>query len=173
MTAQEKEILSKYCDSDLEFWDVFRENSDRIRRFCLSISKSRNDGEDLYSEVMIKTYDSYKSITNKQALLSFMFTIAVRTNNSLKNRLKRITHTDDDFEFLFSEDKGSEHYLDAKLLYEALNTLGSMYKEAIILCDIEGFTYKEIAVIQKTSESNVKSRLKRGRKKLREILEIK
>lgn len=53
----------------------------------------------------------------------------------------------------------------------ALTTLGSAYREAVILRDIEGFSYEEIAVTLEISVGTVKSRLSRGREELRRKLE--
>ena len=50
-----------------------------------------------------------------------------------------------------------------KVLYKALNTLPTNQKEALILFEISGFSIKEVCEIQKSSESAVKQRLKRGR----------
>ena len=49
------------------------------------------------------------------------------------------------------------------MLYKALNTLPTNQKEALILFEISGFSIKEVCEIQKSSESAVKQRLKRGR----------
>jgi RNA polymerase sigma-70 factor (ECF subfamily) len=54
---------------------------------------------------------------------------------------------------------------------QALRNLGNSYREAVILRDIEGFTYEEIAVTLSISVGTVKSRLARGRQELRRRLE--
>jgi RNA polymerase sigma-70 factor (ECF subfamily) len=56
-------------------------------------------------------------------------------------------------------------------LHEALNALRRAYREAVILRDIEGFTYEEIAATLQISIGTVKSRLSRGRLELRRMLE--
>jgi len=56
-------------------------------------------------------------------------------------------------------------------LREALNGLRRAYREAVILRDIEGFTYEEIAATLQISIGTVKSRLSRGRLELRRKLE--
>jgi RNA polymerase sigma-70 factor (ECF subfamily) len=56
-------------------------------------------------------------------------------------------------------------------LMQALRNLGNSYREAVILRDIEGFTYEEIAVTLSISVGTVKSRLARGRQELRRRLE--
>ena len=58
-----------------------------------------------------------------------------------------------------------------KVLREALGTLGRSYRETVILRDIEGFSYEEIATTLEISVGTVKSRLSRGREELRRKLE--
>jgi len=58
-----------------------------------------------------------------------------------------------------------------RVLRRALNTLGRAYRETVILRDIEGFSYEEIATTLGISVGTVKSRLSRGREELRRKLE--
>ncbi|HKP84181.1 MAG TPA: sigma-70 family RNA polymerase sigma factor [Pyrinomonadaceae bacterium] len=58
-----------------------------------------------------------------------------------------------------------------RALKKALGTLKRVYREAVILRDIEGFTYEEIATALDISVGTVKSRLARGRQELRRKLE--
>ena len=58
-----------------------------------------------------------------------------------------------------------------RVLRSALQTLGSSYREAVVLRDIEGFSYEEIAATLEISIGTVKSRLSRGREELRKKLE--
>ncbi len=58
-----------------------------------------------------------------------------------------------------------------KLLREALNELPDIFREAVVLCDIEGFTYEEIAQTLEVNIGTVKSRIARGRDELRRKLE--
>ena len=57
------------------------------------------------------------------------------------------------------------------VLRSALKTLGRAYRETVILRDIEGFSYEEIATTLEISVGTVKSRLSRGREELRSKLE--
>ena len=59
---------------------------------------------------------------------------------------------------------------DIDLLYRALDQLPDRQKNALILFEINGFSMKEIAEIQKSSISATKTRVSRGRDKLRRIL---
>jgi len=56
-------------------------------------------------------------------------------------------------------------------LKAALKTLGRAYRETVVLRDIEGFSYEEIALMLEINIGTVKSRLSRGREELRRKLE--
>jgi len=58
-----------------------------------------------------------------------------------------------------------------RVLRSALRTLGTAYRDAVVLRDIEGFSYEEIAATLEISIGTVKSRLSRGREELRRKLE--
>ncbi len=58
-----------------------------------------------------------------------------------------------------------------RVLRTALQGLGSAYREAVVLRDIEGFSYEEVAATLEISIGTVKSRLSRGREELRRKLE--
>ena len=58
-----------------------------------------------------------------------------------------------------------------RMLRDALNELPDIFREAVVLCDIEGFTYEEIAATLEVNIGTVKSRIARGREELRRKLE--
>ncbi|MFN7326423.1 MAG: RNA polymerase sigma factor, partial [Chitinophagales bacterium] len=61
--------------------------------------------------------------------------------------------------------------MDREWLYKALSRLPEQQREAILLFEISGFSIKEIAVLQESSESAIKQRLSRGRQQLLEQLQ--
>ncbi|HZH99245.1 MAG TPA: sigma-70 family RNA polymerase sigma factor, partial [Fimbriimonadaceae bacterium] len=54
-------------------------------------------------------------------------------------------------------------------LRKALDELPDVYRAAIMMCDLDGMSYSEIAEIQRTTIGTVRSRIHRGRKFLRDI----
>jgi RNA polymerase sigma-70 factor (ECF subfamily) len=56
-------------------------------------------------------------------------------------------------------------------LHSALNELPEVYRSAIMMCDLEEMSYSEIAAIQKTTIGTVRSRIHRGRRLLRDIIQ--
>jgi RNA polymerase sigma-70 factor (ECF subfamily) len=62
-----------------------------------------------------------------------------------------------------------ETHLDGEV-QKALDRLPEQYRLAVVLCDVQGFSYEEIAGMLKCSVGTVRSRIHRGRGQLREIL---
>jgi RNA polymerase sigma-70 factor (ECF subfamily) len=56
-------------------------------------------------------------------------------------------------------------------LYSALDELPEVYRTAIVMCDLEEMSYSEIADVQKTTIGTVRSRIHRGRRLLRDIIQ--
>ena len=135
-----------------------------VFRLAYSYVKNCADAEDITQEAFLKLYtckDSFASDENAKAWL-----IRV-TANTAKNYLtsvwvKRKTTLTEDIPL--KDEKDYE-------LLEALNRLNRNYRAVIYLHYYEGYSVSEIAEMLGISESNVKARLKRGRDKLKEILE--
>jgi RNA polymerase sigma-70 factor (ECF subfamily) len=68
------------------------------------------------------------------------------------------------------QDEALRNDLSAEL-HAALNELPPLYRDAIFFCDVEGLAYSEIADRQSTTIGTIRSRIHRGRKLLRDIIQ--
>ncbi len=145
----------------------------KLERFAFSICKTREEAEDVVGETMLIAYERFGTLKDKKAFLSFLFTIASRVKVTLYRKTYRYKTTEPDiFDNLRSSSQSPEEITDLKLLYSALDELSYKMKEAIVLYDITGLTYKEIAKVQESSLPAVKLRIHRGRKLLAKILGV-
>lgn len=142
-----------------------------LERFTLNMTRNRDWAKDVTSETVLKAYDSFDSLRGEQAFLSFLFTIASRVYYAQINRAGKRIYEEQDLDELYSIAPGPDELADAKALHEALDKLPEKMKEAIVLFELEGFSYKEIAEIQTTTVDNIKVRLHRGKAKLEELLQ--
>ncbi len=144
-----------------------------LSRFARAMTRDYEDAKDLVSETILKAYEGFDKLENKQAFQSFLFTIASRTYKRKLWRSRIFTpfvskiHTD-----YQNEKPRADINLDIELLYKALNKINIKKREAITLFEISGFSIEEIAEMQGGTISGVKSRLKRAREELAILLKV-
>lgn len=135
-----------------------------VFRLAYSYVKNRADAEDITQEVFLRLYNSSESFSADENAKAWLICV---TANTSKNHLasawikRKITLTED---IPLKSEKDYE-------LLDVLNRLNVNYRTVIYLHYYEGYSVAEIAEMLKISESNVKARLKRGRDKLKSILE--
>jgi len=165
-----------------EFEEVALVHVDALYRGALWLTRSRAHAEDLVQEALVRAFrgfDRFKAGTNCRA---WLFKIM---RNLFLNRVRgerEIPHEDEFFEQVGLERLGDarglevtpeEEFLQTVVHGEvdrALRDLPRHFREAVVLCDIEGFTYREIAKILDCPIGTVMSRLSRGRRLLRAAL---
>jgi len=135
-----------------------------ILRLAYSYLHNMSDAEDILQETLIKyieTTQRFESDVHKKAWL-----LRVAANLS-KNRIDYncIRQTDELEESLVMDERE-----DLSFVWDAVKELPSKYREVIHLFYHEGYQTKEISKILSRNESSVRSDLKRGREKLKEVL---
>ncbi len=159
-------------------------HADALYNFAFHLTYNDADADDLVQETFMKAYrsiDSYHQGTNAKAWLFKILKNAFINEYRRKSRLPdtvnyedylRVEDTDDDGvsgalvdirEDVFSGMMGDE-------VSGALNALPGDFRTVILLCDLEGFSYEEIAKIVDIPIGTVRSRLHRARNMLKEKL---
>lgn len=153
-----------------EFIALYEPVHEQFERFCRARVYGDMEHGDLINETLLASFDKFETIRNKQAFLSFLFSVAIRilAKNHRKKRTSELHESQ--WESIMDQSIPPDISADVHYLYSALGMLSEDQREAIILFEITGFSIKEISAIQEASESAVKLRLKRGREKLRELL---
>ncbi|MGB0840018.1 MAG: RNA polymerase sigma factor [Chitinophagales bacterium] len=163
--------MPKQSNCHQAFLQKYQKIHERFTRYCSSRCYGLMETEDLVNETVLRVLQEFKKIKNKDRLLHFMIGVA---NNIIKNKLRRNkfrgTCKQQAFERLESKFANPEIALDVHLLYKALSLLPEQQKEAILLFEINGFSMKEISEIQQASLSATKTRISRGRQKLKVLL---
>ena len=141
----------------------------RFERFCKARAYGEMDFKDLMQETVIVAFEKLDELKHKDTFLHFLFGISIRILSN-SNRKMREEKWSDSFEDRSSTDFDAEKQLEVDDLYKALGKLQEIQREALILFEISGFSIKEVAAIQETSEDAVKKRLSRGRQQLAKLL---
>ena len=139
---------------------------DNLYAVAFNICKNQMDAEDVVQETFVQYYTTKKQFEDQQHLRAWLIRVAI-------NKAKNLTRTfwrrnkcslEDYMETLTFEDT------DSRNLFEEVMKLPDKYRIIIHLFYYEDYSVKEIAEILKLSESNVKTRLSRGRTLLKSSL---
>lgn len=154
-----------------EFLAAYQELHEPLMRFCMVKSRGIMDAKDLVNDVLLIGLENYAKLSEKKALLSYLFTSANRIClNKIRRRKFAGVYHEKDINILEDYSSDPSEKADVSFLYEALDQLPELQKEALILFEISDLPIKEIMTIQNSGESAVKQRIKRGKEKLAELL---
>jgi RNA polymerase sigma-70 factor (ECF subfamily) len=144
-----------------------------LSRFCRSMCRDEMDAEDLASETVLRAWQHFDGVESPKAFLSYLFTIAHR--QSRRDRKRRSIWTAigslTDRELIAPND-AADGAADLHHLHLALQKLPDKHREAIVLAEIVGLKLEEVAEIQQSSLTAVKSRVSRGKRKLAKLLGV-
>ena len=151
---------------------------ERIRNLIYSIFHDNQIVDDLSQDVFIKAYEALSQFRFQSSFYTWLYRIAVnKSRDELRKRKVRRwfslqTMLDTADKELSSKIVVEQHDNELQeLLAAGLKTLPEKYRIAIILKDVDGLSYEEIAEIMECEIGTVKSRLSRARAMLRKVLE--
>jgi RNA polymerase sigma-70 factor (ECF subfamily) len=153
------------------FMELYEPVHVRFEKFCKARAYGNFNFKDLMHDALVVAYERFESLKNDGAFLHFLFGIAIRllANENRKISTERLSDHSQAYNYSVESDR-TDKLLEINLLYEAISSLPDLQKESIILFEISGFSIKEIAGLQQSSEDAVKQRLVRSRKKLVELM---
>jgi RNA polymerase sigma-70 factor (ECF subfamily) len=137
------------------------------------LSRSVHDGDDLYQEAVLRAYHKLNGLRDESRFRSWFFATLLSRHRSRVRRPRREWLPIDDMIGRQDEPAGEDGTLweeerrRAERAARALGGLEPVQREAVVLHDIEGFSVEEVAQMQRVTPSAVKSRLARGRERLR------
>ncbi len=148
------------------------------------LTRNAADAEDLVQETFLRAYRGFHQFEPGTNLKAWIYRILTNTfiNSYRKKQREPQTVSDGEVEdwYLYSKmaEDGAEPSAEASVLeslpdedvQEALSSLPEPFRIAVLLADVEGFSYKEIAEITEVPIGTVMSRLHRGRRALEKRL---
>jgi RNA polymerase sigma-70 factor (ECF subfamily) len=155
--------------------DVVRTHSARVYRLAYRLTGNPYDAEDLTQEVFVRVFRSLSSYT-PGTFEGWLHRITTNLFLDMVRRRARIRFDalPDDAERLASKERGpaqiyDDTHFDADV-QAALDALPPDFRAAVVLCDLEGLSYEEIAATLGIKIGTVRSRIHRGRSQLRAAL---
>jgi RNA polymerase sigma-70 factor (ECF subfamily) len=154
---------------------------------ALRMTRNAAEAEDLVQETYLKAYRAFGSFEQGTNLKAWLYKILTNTFiNAYRSRRRRPEQTEsEDVEDLYlyrrlgglegatagrsAEEEVLDRFTDADVK-EALESLPETFRMAVLLADVEGFSYREIADILDIPIGTVMSRLHRGRRALQKAL---
>ncbi|HUP86318.1 MAG TPA: sigma-70 family RNA polymerase sigma factor [Acidimicrobiales bacterium] len=170
-----------------QFTSQAMEHMPALYSAAMRMTRSPSDAEDLVQETYLKAYRAWHSYQQGTNLKAWLYRILTNTFiNSYRSKKRRPEQTElDEVEDLYlyrrlggleaaaagrsAEDEVMDLFTDGEVK-GAIEALPDNFRMAVLLADVEGFSYKEIAEILDIPIGTVMSRLHRGRKALQKSL---
>lgn len=175
-------------DRALPFGEITEKYYRRIFNLICYQVGDQDEAADLTQETFVKAFRAYHAFKGEARVSTWLWRIALnmcKSSYRKRARRERLIPLSLDAEIGTEEGEVSREIPDWSICPEsvvqtrelrsevrrAIQSLAEPYRVAIILCDIDGCSYQEIADITQISVQAVKSRIHRGRKMLRQKLE--
>lgn len=185
MTMTQEAATIKGYDQGL-FEDLLRKHHRQAYTLAYRMTGNEADAEDLVQEAFVRAYRFFERYDTRLPFTSWLYRIMTNAHiDSLRRKSKVKTVSLDDplrgdggeagmaWEVADTAAGPEELVMRGVLdhqLQSGLGSLPSTFRQAVILADVEGLSYEEIAEIMKCSVGTVRSRIHRGRKLLRNYL---
>jgi len=173
-------LIEKAQDGDVRaFETLLADHLPRVRRFARGFAASESDADDLAQEALIKVYKSLRLFRYQSAFSTWLYAVVRNVFlDATKSRAGRERSREESLQLAHTRELAGGALADERLdreeererLWGALRQVPAEFRTALVLFDIEGRTYDEVAAIENVPVGTVKSRLSRGRSHLRRIL---
>ncbi|OGP89315.1 MAG: hypothetical protein A2157_10440 [Deltaproteobacteria bacterium RBG_16_47_11] len=179
MEHNEAELISRCQQGDQEalkqIYDLYHR---KVYRVAYGVLRQREESFDIVQEVFIKLFRSIKNFKGESRFSTYLYRMAINTAIDHIRKMGKPHISSLDAEEGFQPAEEPEKRPDRIFLYkelegkvnEALNKLPVDQRTAVLLREVEGLSYEEIAETMKSSIGTVMSRLHYGRKRMQELL---
>ncbi|KOS60640.1 sigma-70 family RNA polymerase sigma factor [Lysinibacillus agricola] len=159
----------------MDFDEVAREYMKDLFKIAYSYVKNVQLAEDIVQDVMIKAFERQEQFRGESNYKTYLIRMTInRSYDILRSWSYRNYQLTNTFTSFFNHSKSTEELAEErssnKELYEHVFNLSIKYREVIYLYYYLDYSVKEIGVLLDLSENTVKTRLARGREKLKKLL---
>jgi len=183
LQQQEEILIVRAKTGDIEsFEELIQNHQQKAFNIAYRMLGNLEDANDVTQEAFLRVYRSIDKFKGNSSFSTWLYSIVnnVCIDFIRKHKKTKVIYIDDNqyqegYQKEIPDRKNApEDLLEKKEIkervHDAINQLNYDQRTIIILRDIQGFSYQEIAEILNISEGTVKSRISRGRNNLKEIL---
>lgn len=185
MTYNETDLIKKCQAGDMDSFDILvRTYSERAFAVAFGMMGNNHDAGDMTQEAFIKVFKNIKKFNFQSAFNTWLHRIVknVCIDELRKRKRGKMISLDssissDDGDYVIQipdESPGVQEILEReetqKIMWEALDELSENHRLVLVLADIKGYDYTQVAEIAGVPVGTVKSRISRARMKLAEII---
>ncbi len=156
---------------DGDFLALLNEYRGAVHRVCRSYANGIDDREELFQEIVCQLWRAFPSYRREAAPITWIYRIALNTAiTAIRRRTRRPPHVALEAapEPVSAPAAGSDSG-QLELLYRAMRKLGEV-ERGLLMCYLDGLSYREIGEVLGISETNVGARLSRTRARLQELV---
>jgi len=179
--SDDLQILKRFNNGDISaFEEIVLKYQDRIYNLCRHMLVNAHDAEDAAQDTFLKAYQKLKDFKPEASLYTWLYRIAANTCLDYKRRpfLESLFKKSDESEEFVEEPSSDwpspERLYESKqiglALHKSIRKLTTKLRTAIMLKEIDGLSYDEIADVLEVSIGTVKSRISRARDELKKLL---
>ena len=180
MQREDDRLVEAALDGDARAFELLMEKHEsKMYAVALRMCQNREDAQDCLQDAMLRIYKALPSFKGQSSFSTWAYRITMNTclDELRRKKVRQASSLDQMLDLGWSpvdENNSTEHHADnmelKRNLSRAIQTLPEEMRAAVVLRDVQGFSYDEIAEMLSTNVGTVKSRISRGREKLREIL---
>jgi len=158
-------------EQETAFVKVIQENEGIIYKIARTYTKTKDDRNDLYQEIVFQLWKSFHTFKGTSKVSTWLYRVALNTSISQWRKEKKYGQKVDLDNLFLKQPEEYDSKLENRLslVYEQINQLNKIEK-GIILLLLEGKKYDEIAEITGFSPSNIGTRISRIKTKMKQRL---
>lgn len=170
--SDEQQVVLRARNGDRQaFNELVRRYQDVIFRLCVRLLGNTEDAEDACQEIFLRAYMRLATFRGQSRFKTWLVRLAINTCLNQRARQRPVEPLLNDL--VDHAPSVEEHVVRAEAmarLHQALQMLPPHYRVAVVLRDLEGLSYRDIAEIMDVPEGTVRVWAFRGRERLKEVL---
>lgn len=175
LQRSDHDLLESFLKGDNNaFSGLMERHEDRIFGLCLKMLHNRSDALEASQEIFITAFRRAASFRGDSAFGTWLYRIGINHCKDVLRKRKELLLESDQLEIerVDTRQRGIDEAAALRLdLSRALAELGADYREAVVMHDLGGVPYEDIATLTGVPVGTVKSRISRGRRQLARLLE--